>query len=620
MLRLAPSPTGARPLTTPLVRLGGSLGWRELFVKDETKQRSGAFKYRGVWRRTGLLPAGTTLITASTGNHACALAEAARARGQHARIHVPATTPRAKLDRIAAMGGEIVPVDGGYDECEALARAEADAGAGVFVHSFDDPEIIAGHRTLFREAGEQFRTAGEHFREAGEQAALPDAVYVPLGGGGLITAAIRQWGAAGVRIVGVEYDGAPAMRRSLAAGRRIILDRVSGLPEGLLVRRIGRHPFDACHARRQRVVTVDDAELHRAMALLWTEAGIRAEGAGAAALAAALREGTPDERALAVVSGGNIDESVWRECLAAAGRHHPDPPRHPWNITVNTTSPDPGPQTPARPGASGPARPHPAPAIPANPDTGHRARLGLVGGVGPIATSDFYLRLVSGHRRATGGSYPDVVTHSLPLPADLEHAFITGTAGPGHREEIDALLREALDVFERAGSDFVALPCNTLHARLPDLLRGRDLEWIDMVAAVGRTLTRNRYRRVLLLGTTSTVRSGLYRDGDGVEFALPQAAAQREAEQLVLACLEGDLGAFPAARLRALAASAGPVDAVVLACTDLHLLRDSTDFGVPVVDSLSCLVEACTERLLTSHRPAGVPAPAPVPALAGAAR
>ncbi|MEU9372571.1 pyridoxal-phosphate dependent enzyme [Streptomyces sp. NPDC048255] len=312
MLRVAPSPAAAPPLTTPLVSYGGAHGWRELLLKDETRQRSGAFKYRGVWRRTGLLPAGTLLITASTGNHASALAEAARARGQHARIYVPATTPGAKLQRIAAQGAETVLVDGGYDECEALARAEADSGCGVFVHSFDDSETIAGHQSLFREAA--------------AQGGLPDIVFVPLGGGGLITAAIRQWGEAGVRIVGVEHRNAPAMRESLAAGRRILLDSATGLPEGLLVRRIGRIPFDACRHRGQQVTAVDDDELHRAMALLWTRARIRAEGAGAAAFAAALRASGPGLRALAVVSGGNIDEPVWRRCLAAAGAGPTDAP------------------------------------------------------------------------------------------------------------------------------------------------------------------------------------------------------------------------------------------------------------------------------------------------------
>lgn len=292
------------PVRTPLVSLGSAHGWRDLLLKDETQQRSGAFKFRGVWQRTGRYPAGTVLVTASTGNHAAALAEAAHARGQHARVYLPAATPAAKVRRVAQWGGETVAVAGGYDDCEAAARADADRGRGVFVHSFDDAGIIAGHRSLFAEAA--------------AQGGLPDVVYLPLGGGGLITAALHEWAAAGVRIVGVEYAGAPAMGASLAAGRRVTLDSAAGLPEGLLVRRIGALAFEACRSGRPDVVSVEDHELHRAMALLWTHAGIRAEAAGAAALAAALRERGPGRRALAVVSGGNIDETLWQHCVEAA--------------------------------------------------------------------------------------------------------------------------------------------------------------------------------------------------------------------------------------------------------------------------------------------------------------
>ncbi|MEV6823577.1 aspartate/glutamate racemase family protein [Amycolatopsis sp. NPDC051102] len=238
------------------------------------------------------------------------------------------------------------------------------------------------------------------------------------------------------------------------------------------------------------------------------------------------------------------------------------------------------------------------------PDRAGTARLGVIGGVGPIATADLYRLLVARHRQATGGTYPDVVVHSLPLSAGLETAFITGTADGSHRAEITALLREALDLFEGAGVRHVVLPCNTLHAYLPGLLRGRSLGWVDMVTAVHHRLAADRRRRVLLLGTGSTVTSDLYRNTAGVEFARPAAAAQREVESLVLSCLDGDLSGVPASRLRRLAASAGPVDALLLACTDLHLLRDRTDFGVPVVDSLGCLADACSRVLLAQPSPA----------------
>lgn len=293
------------PVVTPLVPFHGEHRWRRLTLKDETRQHSGAFKYRGAWHRTSLLPPETKLVTASTGNHAAGLATAARARGHRLLVFVPRNTPAAKLRRIAAQGADVRPVAGDYDDCEALARARAAAGHGTFVHSFDDDDVITGHRGLFSEA------AG--------QGGLPDVVYVPVGGGGLITAALREWAGRGVEVVGVEYEAAPAMRRSLAHGHRVRLTRATGLPEGLLVRQIGRLSFTACRASGVGIVTVGDRDLHRAMALLWRRNSIRAEAAGAAALAAALAAGDPRRTAMAVVSGGNVDDSTWRGCRDAAG-------------------------------------------------------------------------------------------------------------------------------------------------------------------------------------------------------------------------------------------------------------------------------------------------------------
>ncbi|KMS76543.1 hypothetical protein ACM01_05015 [Streptomyces viridochromogenes] len=288
------------PIRTRVVRLQPH-GWRGILVKDETRQISGAFKYRGNAHKVAGLPDGSTLVTASTGNHASGLAEAASARGLPLRVFVPRTTPLAKQRRITGAGAEVILVDGGYDDCEALARRHADDNAAVFVHSFDDPDIIEGHRSLYREVY--------------EDADLPDAAFVPVGGGGLVAAGIAEWGAAATRIIGVEYQGAPAMQQSLRAGRRITLDSARGLPEGLLVRRIGARSFQACQEYGLEIRTVNDEELHRAMRILWAEAGIRAEGAGAAAFAAALQDPDPRKVALCVVSGGNIDDQIWSDCI-----------------------------------------------------------------------------------------------------------------------------------------------------------------------------------------------------------------------------------------------------------------------------------------------------------------
>jgi threonine dehydratase len=281
---------------TPVFDLPGR-GWSRLVVKDESQQLSGAFKFRGNHHKLQQLPLGTHVVAASTGNHAAGLATANAGR-LPVTVYVPATTPRAKLDRIAAAGAEAVLIEGGYDDCELEARAASARTGAVFVHSFDDTDLIDGHRTLFREVE--------------RQSGLPDVAFVPVGGGGLITAALREWGAR-VRIVGVEYDQAPAMQRSLAAGERITLDSALGMPEGLLVRRVGEIAFRTCQEHHVEIVLVGDADLRRAMKVLWSDSAIRAEGAGAAALAAALISPDADAHALGIVSGGNINRSLWDE-------------------------------------------------------------------------------------------------------------------------------------------------------------------------------------------------------------------------------------------------------------------------------------------------------------------
>jgi threonine dehydratase len=266
-------------------------------IKDETKQISGAFKYRGSFHKLGRCAAGRQLVTASTGNHAAGLAHAAAAVRWPLVVFLPDTTPAKKIANARNCGATILLRQGGYDACEVEARAYAAAVGATYVHSFDDEEIIAGHRTLFRE----IETAWGR----------PDTAYVPVGGGGLVSAAIMEWGARPVRLVGVEHADAPAMQRSLRAGRRVTLGRASGFAEGLMVRTVGRVTFGVCADYGLPVETVTDGELRRAMRILHDEAGIRVEGAGAAALAAALREPDPKRSALCVASGGNVSQRAW---------------------------------------------------------------------------------------------------------------------------------------------------------------------------------------------------------------------------------------------------------------------------------------------------------------------
>ncbi|MFE2996892.1 threonine/serine dehydratase [Nocardia sp. NPDC059246] len=294
--------TTIAPRVTPVRELPGH-GWRRLTIKDETQQISGAFKFRGVARKIAAMPRSATLITASTGNHGAALAIAGRLAGHRVQVFVPESTPAVKLARIIDTGAHVDLIAGSYDDAEAAAREKARSSGAHYVPSFDDPDIIAGHQSLFAEAE--------------RQCGRPDFAFVPIGGGGLVSAALTAW--PDTTVIGVEHASAPAMKESLRCGYRWQASPGRSSAEGLLVRYIGALPFSICRAADLRVELVTDSEIAETIRLLHNTFGIRAEFAGAAALTVALRFTQPDLHALCVVSGGNIDNSLWSTLIRTHG-------------------------------------------------------------------------------------------------------------------------------------------------------------------------------------------------------------------------------------------------------------------------------------------------------------
>lgn len=199
------------------------------------------------------------------------------------------------------MNGRITLVDGDYDSCEAQARVYAIATGSRFIHSFDEVGVIRGHRSLFDEVDE----AVGH----------DSTIFVPVGGGGMLAACLSHRSMRRSRIVGVELDTAAAMHRSLVAGERVRLTHMDGSAEGLMVRQVGRIGYRLARASRTPIVQVTSAQIDEAIRLLWNHAGIRAEGAGAASLAAALAYAQPAGTAVCIVSGGNIDDNVFASIL-----------------------------------------------------------------------------------------------------------------------------------------------------------------------------------------------------------------------------------------------------------------------------------------------------------------
>jgi threonine dehydratase len=291
--------------TENLSRLAG----RTVSLKCENLQRTGAFKIRGAVNKLALLDeAGRAagVVAASAGNHAQAVAWAARAFGVAATIFMPAETPNAKVEATRNYGAEIVLGGEGFDEALTHAQAHAAEHGSVFVHAFDDEVVIAGQGTVGLELAEQCDEL--------------ETVVVPIGGGGLaagIALALREV-APHARVVGVQAAACAPFTGATEHGFTIA--------EGIAVKNPGAITRPILDRLVDEIVTVTDEEISQAIVLLSERAKLTVEGAGAAA-AAALVGGhvSGDGPALAVLSGGNIDATtliqVMRHGLTQAGRY-----------------------------------------------------------------------------------------------------------------------------------------------------------------------------------------------------------------------------------------------------------------------------------------------------------
>jgi threonine dehydratase len=286
---------------TPLVDVSDPAG-RPFFLKCENLQPSGAFKIRGAYNMVAQLsPAqrAAGVITYSSGNHGQAMALAAKTLGAPAVVVMPTTAPQIKIDGAKAFGAEVILAGTTSSDRRARAEAEAAARGLTMVPPFDHEWIIAGQATAGLEILRQ----------------QPDlaAVLVPIGGGGLIAgvAAAIKLSKPDVMVIGVEPAGAAAMKASVDAGHPVTLARTETIADGLMPVRPGDLTF--AHVQRfvDRVITVEDLDIAKAVLWIFANAKLVAEPSGAATTAAVL-SGAFDAAVrvtgpiVAVVSGGNM--------------------------------------------------------------------------------------------------------------------------------------------------------------------------------------------------------------------------------------------------------------------------------------------------------------------------
>jgi threonine dehydratase len=286
----------------PARRLSRRLENQVLF-KREDLQPVFSFKLRGAYNKIAGLDDDTArrgVICASAGNHAQGVALAARRRGITAVIVMPRTTPHIKVQAVLDLGGEVVLEGDDFDHAYEHACGLAGERGLTFIHPFDDPDVIAGQGTIGMEILRQC-------------SAPPDAVFVPIGGGGLVAgiAAYVKSLYPQVRIVGVEPEDAASMHASLQAGERVTLERVGIFADGVAVRRVGEETFRLAQRYVDEVVLVSTDEICAAIQDIFEDNRTIAEPAGALAVAGikryVARENCRGRTFVALNCGANIN-------------------------------------------------------------------------------------------------------------------------------------------------------------------------------------------------------------------------------------------------------------------------------------------------------------------------
>ncbi len=274
-----------------------------LYLKREDLQAVFSFKLRGAYNKMAGLPRqrlARGVIAASAGNHAQGVALAAQRLGCRAVIVMPITTPRIKVDAVAARGAEVVLHGDSYSEAYAKAMQIKKKRGLAFVHPYDDPDVIAGQGTIGMEILRQHPST-------------IDAIFVPVGGGGLISgiASYVKRVRPGVKVIGVEPVDADAMTRSLKAGRRIKLDHVGLFADGVAVKEVGRETFRLCRSLVDEMVLADTDAMCAAIKDVFEDTRVVLEPAGALAIAGAKawveKNASKNKNLVAIASGANTN-------------------------------------------------------------------------------------------------------------------------------------------------------------------------------------------------------------------------------------------------------------------------------------------------------------------------
>ena len=276
----------------------------EIFLKREDQQPVFSFKLRGAFNRLKQLPAHSSVITASAGNHAQGLAYSASHLGHKARIVMPATTPQIKIDAVKSFGGEVIIHGHNFDAANAYALELAEKEQVTFVPPFDDRDVIVGQGTVARELLTQLQDL--------------DAVFIPVGGGGLLAgmAAYIKGVKPSIKVIAVEAEDSACLAAAWRAGKPVDLDYVGSFADGVAVKRIGKETFRLAQQYCDEVITVSSDEICAAMQDIFVSIRAISEPSGALSLAGLKKwcddTGETGKQLAAILSGANLNFNTLR--------------------------------------------------------------------------------------------------------------------------------------------------------------------------------------------------------------------------------------------------------------------------------------------------------------------
>jgi len=288
----------------------GRLTGAEVYLKWESEQKTGSFKFRGALNKLRTLSANEKrrgVVSASTGNHGLGLSLAAGMEGVRLTLVLPETVAAEKRRRLKEHSVEIIPWGSSCEKAELWARRLAEETGRIYISPYNDYDIIAGQGTIGREVTEGLSRI--------------DAVIVPIGGGGLIAgiAGVIKAVDPRIRVIGVEPAHSAFMAASLEAGRIVEIPEKKTIAEAVAGGiEPGSVTFPLCRQLVDDIIQVEEAQIRRAMALLFAEHQRKVEGAGALSLAALLekRAEFKRRRAVLIISGGNISPAVFKKAVS----------------------------------------------------------------------------------------------------------------------------------------------------------------------------------------------------------------------------------------------------------------------------------------------------------------